>query len=295
MVQDNKLVLKSIISNYSDMNTAEKRVADTIRSAPELIRDTTVFELSERAGVSGATIVRFCRSIGYKGYTDFKLALAAELGTPSSALPYEHADVDKEDSLESIAEKVMAINSDILTQTLRQLELPALEEAVSLITSAANVLVLGVGTSLPVVMDLAYRLRRSGVRTSMASDGHLQAVEAALIGPEDVAFAVSYSGEARDVIDAVELAKEAGAKVICLTGSHGSTLARICDISLVTPPTKPSIILDDESVSARLAQHALLDIICVAVALRNQDSAIIMKNKVSTAVMKMRSSNKRSK
>ncbi|MCS6829189.1 MAG: MurR/RpiR family transcriptional regulator [Armatimonadota bacterium] len=275
-------VLEKVSALYTSLNEAERRVADFVLNHPEEARGCSVIHLSDRSGVSETTVVRFCRSIGFKGYADFKLALVAELAPHREAPPELHGDVSTEDDLPRLVQKVVNMDVQALASTMELLDVTQFELAVDALANARRVAIFGVGSSLPVCMDLQYRLQRCGVNTLFSVDDHMQAINAALLQPGDVGLAVSYSGESRETIDSVELAKESGAQTICVTSFRRSSLAKLCDICLITSAGRTKWL--DENITVRLVQLALFDALCVALARLKRAEAMPLLERIARAV-----------
>lgn len=275
-------VLHRIGLVYESLNEAERKVADLIRVNPGTARGLSITRLGELSGVSQTTVVRFCRTIGFEGYADFKLALVEELVPRTNALPDEHSDVNADDSLSVLVQKVLANNALAINSSFEIIDMDAFERSVEILTSAQTTELLAVGSSLPVAMDLYYRFLRSGIRCRMHVDGYTQAINARLLEPGDAAVAISYSGESRDTIEAVQLAKESGATIICVTNFPSSSLAAIADIRLITSSSKMRWL--DEAVTARLVHLTLFDALCVAISRRRGPEALTMLDRIEKAV-----------
>lgn len=279
-------VLEKVSARYTSLNEAERKVADFVLNNPEAARGCSVIHLSDLSGVSESTVVRFCRAIGFKGYADFKLALVADLASHREPLPDLHGDVSPEDDLSILLQKVLNMDAQAVVSTRDLLDMTQFERAVEAILQARRVAVFGVGSSLPVCMDLQYRLQRCGIHTLFSVDDHIQAINAALLEPRDVGLAISYSGESKETIESTELAKEAGATTICVTSFRRSLLAKLCDICLVTSAGRTQWL--DETITARLVQLALFDALCVALARRKQHESAVVLQKIARAVQRKR-------
>lgn len=281
-------VLLRIAAYYPSLNEAERKVADFVSNYPNEAKGLPVTRLAERSGVSQTTVVRFCRALGYKGYADFKLALVEDLvpRNYSGVLPDVHSEVEPHDSLSTLVEKVFSMDMQALGNTAKVLDMNEFARAVEAIRNANVVEILGVGSSLPVALDLYYRLLRSGAQSRISVDSHMQAINAGLLKKGDVALAVSYSGESRQTLDAVELAKEAGATTVCVTNFPRSTLARICDIALVTSAGKTRWV--DEAITARIVQLAVFDALCVALAREKSKDVLERVERIEKAVIRNR-------
>ncbi len=279
-------VLERVSALYTSLNEAERKVADFVLNNPEAARGCSVIHLSDLSGVSETTVVRFCRAIGFKGYADFKLALVADLAPHREPLPDVHGDVSPEDDLPTLVQKVLNMDVQAVASTKDLLDMNQFERAVDAIAQARRVAIFGVGSSLPVCMDLQYRLQRVGIQSLFSVDDHIQAINAALLEPQDVGLAVSYSGESRETIESVELAKETGATTICVTSFRRSPLAKLCDICLITSAGRTQWL--DETITARLVQLALFDALCVALARRKQPEAVNVLQRIARAVERKR-------
>ena len=279
-------ILLRISSLYPTFNDAERKVADTILHEPEAVRALSITRLGEHAHVSQTTVNRFCRSLGCEGYTDFKLALVEEMVTQRRDHPEGHGDVTDEDSLSTVVQKVLSLDLEIIRDTLENVDMTAFAKAVDALAEAGVIGTFGVGSSHPVAMDLYYRFLRMGFQSVFSSDSHMQAINAALLGPGDVAVAISHSGETQDMLDAVALAREAGATTICLTNFPQSSLAGSGDICLLTSSKKTT--WPNEAILTRLPQLALLDALCVAVNRRKKHDAAPALEHIERAVARKR-------
>jgi len=279
-------ILLKVASLYPSFNDAERKVADTILHRPEAVRALSITRLGELAGVSQTTVNRFCRSLGCKGYTDFKLALVEEMVAQRQFVPEVHSDVTDDDSLEIVVQKVMSQDLEVIRDTLENLDMEAFTQAVETVAKARVIGTFGVGSSHPVAMDLYYRFLRMGFQSVFSSDSHMQAINAALLKPGDAAVVISHSGETQDTLDAIKLAQETGATTICVTNFPQSTLARRCDICLLTSSKKSYWL--NEAIVTRLPQLALLDALCIAVNRRKKHDAAPTLEYIERAVGRKR-------
>ncbi len=211
---------------------AERKVAEYVVASPESIIGESIGEVAAHSGVSEATIIRFCRTAGFRGFQDLKISLARLLVSPlASAL---HEDVTARDDMATVARKVFAANIDSLNDTLALVDPDMVSAAVQIVSGAGKLLVIGVGTSAPVAFDAYAKLMRLGVAATLQTDSHLQMMEAALLGKGDAILAISHSGSTMDPVETVKVGKSAGAKAVCITCNSLSPLAKISDVTLLT-------------------------------------------------------------
>jgi RpiR family transcriptional regulator, carbohydrate utilization regulator len=219
--------------------------------------------------VGEATVIRLCQAIGCRGYQALKLCLAQELVRPAAQL---HEDVDPADSLEVVAAKVFESELAALRDTLAILDGPTLTRAVELLLDARQILFVGVGTSAPIAADAYLRFARIGLPCSRHEDSVTQASLGAQAGPQTALLAVSYSGSTRETVEAVSLARAGGAATIVITGYRRSPITRHADAVLCTAGRET--LFRPEAAASRLAALAIVDVLCVGVALRRLDASL---------------------
>ena len=98
-------MLSKISESLSNLSGAERKVAESALAEPKWFVHAAVAEIAERASVSQPTVIRFCRSLGYKGLPEFKLALSASIG--HEGMPYVHEELNADDNMSSVVEKVL--------------------------------------------------------------------------------------------------------------------------------------------------------------------------------------------
>jgi len=155
--------------------------------------------------------------------------------------------------------------------TQNALDVRTVEQAAELLCHAKRVFILGLGASHAIAIDLQHKLLRLGIDAVYHPDLHMQRISIAnQAGPEDVLFAISHSGSSKDVVDNVEIARKANAKIIALTGAMKSPLSSCADVLLYTlsDETKHSI----ASVSSRLAQLVVIDVLHTIISNRDKES-----------------------
>jgi DNA-binding MurR/RpiR family transcriptional regulator len=256
---------------YPSLNRAEQSVADYVLENPTLVKQMSITQLAHESGVSETTVVRFCRVLGFSGYTDFKLGLLEEVISSSSNIEILDTvtDVKLDDDLEVVLKKVFQMNQMALSDTLQMIDVQEMQKAVDVLTNAGRVELFAIGSSAPIATDLYYRFLRCGIPGHYVSDPHIQAVNAALLNNGDAAIAISYSGETTETLRALRIAQDAGAVGICVSNFPKSELAVQADIRLITSSNRTKWI--KESVASRIVQLSVFDALCVAVAIKKKE------------------------
>ncbi len=262
---------------------AERSIADFVLSDPASVIQMSISELGQQAGVGESTIVRFCRTIGYTGYQEFKLRLAQDLVEPSE---YIRENVSFRDSTAELADKIFQANQKAVEDTRRSIDPAKIEIAATALTNARKTEIYGVGYSFFTALDAKFKLLRVGLLADAYGDGHLQAMGASALGKNDVALGISHSGASRDVVDALEIARKGGSTVIAITNFSPSPITRVADVVLLTASAETP--LGGEVLTSRIAQLCVIDLLSVAVAVRLGESCLQYIEKASEAIRKKR-------
>jgi RpiR family carbohydrate utilization transcriptional regulator len=259
-------MLERIKSTLSSLAPAEQRVGKLLLTDPRTFSTLPITELAERASVSKPTVVRFCRSMGYEGLSDFKLKLAGSL---SEGVPFIHRNVGAQDSSNDVLVKVI---DNTVTAFLKyrndasSAQIDKAAEAIALTHKKGKRLeFFGVGNSGIVAQDAQHKFFRLGFHTISHSDGHMQIMSASLLGPGDCLVVFSNSGRTRDLLDSCEIAKKNGATTIVVTAS-GSPLANAGKIHLAAD--HPESYEKFSPMVSRLLHLMIVDVLATAVALR---------------------------
>jgi RpiR family carbohydrate utilization transcriptional regulator len=259
-------MLERIKSTLSNLAPAEQRVGKLLLTDPRTFSTLPVTELAERAQVSKPTVVRFCRSMGYEGLSDFKLKLAGSL---SEGVPFIHRNVGAQDSSNEILVKVIDNTVTAFLKYRNDASSAAIDKAAEAIAlthkKGKRLEFFGVGNSGIVAQDAQHKFFRLGFNTISHSDGHMQIMSASLLGPGDCLVVFSNSGRTRDLLDSCEIAKKNGATTIVVTAS-GSPLSSTGKIHLSAD--HPESYERFSPMVSRLLHLMIVDVLATAVALR---------------------------
>ena len=274
-------MLSRIRVALASLNPAERKVADIVLAQPGQVVHQVNAEIAALADVSEGTVVRFCNSVGCRGYQALKLALAADLAQPTLVLQEDITPADASDPA-LVAQKVFASDMLALQDTLKLLDPPALTRAVKAIERGSELAFFGVGSSHAVAYDAAGRFLRIGMRAHAEADAHFQLVIASLLPSSAVAIGISHSGVSREPVECLALARARRATTIAVTARHPSPLTEHADIVLLTMSTETRY--REEAMASRIAQLSLLDSLYVSVAIRRPDSSLDALRETSDAL-----------
>lgn len=246
---------------------AEQRVAQRIIDDPEGVAASSITQLAKDCDTSEATVIRFCRTIDFSGYRELRLTLATEAGQERGAREGARevaGDIDPDDTLVTVVEKISFTDARAVEETGTQLDVEELRQIIEVLGSARRIDLYGVGASAFVAADFQHKLHRIGLISYAWSDAHVMLTSAALLGPGDVALAVSHSGATVDVIEALSEARRNGATTAAITNFPRSPLAESADLVLTTAARETTF--RSGATASRLAQLTVIDCVFVGLA-----------------------------
>jgi len=280
-------VLSKVRGFYTSLSSSEKKVADfVLEHYQETIRMTLV-DVAQGSGVSDATVLRFCRSIGYKRWLEFKIDLTQTLPN----LPEQILDeVSEGDSPGDIAKIVFNCSIQALTDTIAVLDETSFKQALDLINNAEKILLIGVGTSGPMANEMHNRFLRLGLNCHVQTDSYIQVMESALLTSKDLIIVISQTGDSEDPLRTTALAKSNGCSVIVITGNTASKLTDHADVVLLSVSHETRV----ETIASRIAQYAIIHALYVGLAMQDVPSTV-NKEKIIWEAMMNKSSFQNSK
>lgn len=255
-----------IATAINTMQPSERRVAELVAASPEVVVERTAQEVADLVGVGRATVVRACQSIGYKGYPQLRVALAAELAQHSPATDFGSS------ALGRIRADVAALAA-ALPQIASVLDEESVESAVAALIGARRLLVLANGLSAPLASDMAMRLTAIGRASDSIADSIGQQIAARQLGPDDVCVIISGSGANDASLKVARAAKLGAATMIALTSFRDSPLVTLADVSLVVAPAATTFRHELEHTS-RIALLVLIESLVEIVASRSGAGAL---------------------
>lgn len=264
-----KSCLRTIKAKYNLLTAAEKRIADYILKCSESVVRMSAEELANNCETAKSAVVRCCKSLGFAGYSEFKLTLAAELSKNKrfNYVPY----IYPEDNASDILDKVFSANVKTLHETAERINRKTVQEVVDLLADAKTIYIYGVGTSAAIVTDFGYRLMQLGYSAVCYTDVPTMKVSTLNIREGDAVIGISHSGRTIATAETLRLAGLHGAKTVCITSYPESIIAKESDYSIEI--FSDEIQYPMEAISARIAHISVIDAIAVALSAKNYDNA----------------------
>jgi glucokinase len=255
-------ILGQIRRALPSLSPAEQRVAQHVLAQPRSALNDPIAQIARSADVSQPTVIRFCRSLGCEGLSDFKLRLASGL---TGTIPITHIQVTSDDSMLELGSKVLGNTASAILQARDHLNRDSMDRAMRLIADSLRVEIYAVGHYGAVANDAQFKFLRVGVSAVAHTDTRLQNLAANLLRPEVVVLIISSSGRIAELLAVAEKAQERGAKVIAITESQ-SPLARKADLALIVDHVED--IATQVPMVSRILHLLMVDILVVGVALQ---------------------------
>jgi len=256
------MLLDSIQTQLDSLSKSERKVALAVLAHPDLTVAENITALAKSAQVSEPTVVRFCRSLGYDGWHEFKLKLAQNLAL---AMPGATESPAQDDLAADLINKICSRSINTLLDLRNHLKPETIQRALDILVQSNKIEFYGQGSSGIVAADAQHKFFRSGVPTVAYADPHIHSIAATLLQEGDTVVAISQRGNSTALLRSVELARKGGASIIALAPS-GTPLAALAtvlipiDIIFNIDPYTP--------ITARLAHLVVIDILAVGLALK---------------------------
>ena len=256
--------------SYSSLRKSEKKIADYLQQHAYQRLDMSITEFAKLLEVSETTVSRFCRTIGYQGFQDLKLSLAASLNIVEEFQNIP-ADIHETDSTPEVGKKLSDAFSSAITETQRSLNIETIETAVDAIVKARQVMLYGIGGSSVIVIAAHHLFVKAGINCAVYIDGYMQTVTASVVDEESVVIGVSTSGVSKHVVDAVNIASEKGAITIGMTSNLESPLAKVSQICLFNPGGDRNVPLYGDFMEAKMSQLYIMNLLYLRILFRLGD------------------------
>lgn len=261
---------------------SEKKIAETILKNPVKVIQMSATDLATEAESSSAAVIRFCRSIGIKGFTELKLQLSADSQGIKDNL---YTDILSEESLEQVKKKLLINTNHLFEETNNVLDTKKIEQVSNLLHESSVVYLYGLGASNIVASDIQQKFSRMGKIMVCSLDQHLLVTSMAVSNKPAVFFGVSNSGEKKEVLALLMIAKELGLKTVSLTSNTENPLSIEADIALKTAFAHEAPLRSGATISL-LTQMYAVDILFYDYASKHYDLTVTNLEKSKAAIQR---------
>lgn len=247
-------VRDQIFSTYDSLYDAEKKVADYLISHPSEAIEMSVSELAQHCEASQATIVRFCKKIGCKGFHQLKIRMAGEQREQEEQVISNEINLDH---MEQSLNNILGSKLEELKATYSNFNPKELREIIDKILQADMIEFAAMGNTIPIALDGTYKFNQLGIKAVSSTIWESQEAFSRILKEKDMLFAISASGASKRLLNMVEIAKENQAVTVAITNQAKSPLAEACDYVLLTA-TREHIFHDQVSFT-RMAAMSVID------------------------------------
>ena len=260
---NNDVIFIKLRELKNTMTPVEQMIGRFILENREIIPHLSVKGLARRSHTSDASVIRFCKTLGYHGYRDLIVSISAALASDKDEQS-EYTDIQPGDDLPTILTNISLNNCKSINDTISVIDHKAIEKAVDMIRRTNRIDFYGIGASGLVCMDAQQKFTRIGKICFAYTDGHSQLTAASLLTKGDVAVLISNSGDTLDILSTLSVAKAKGASIIAITRYAKSELA--CQADIVLSISTPEITIRSGAMGSRIAMLNIIDILFAGVA-----------------------------
>lgn len=263
-------LLGDIANSFPSFHASEASIAHAVLDHPDHVARMNISQLAKFSSTSVASVVRFSKAMGFKGFPDFRMALVGDLsrrehlGLNGSELD---GGITLQDSPEEVIRKISQADARAIQSTAERLDVHNFVATVDAWEKAETIGLIGIASSGYVVMDLQLKLNRLGKRAVAWTDAHSALTSISLLKPNDVLMAVSHSGTTVDIVDVITEFKSRGVTVILITNNFRGPATALADLVLFTSARETTF--RSGATASRIAQLTVVDCLCVAFAQRN--------------------------
>ena len=261
----NDLITK-IQSELPGFSKGQKQIARFILEHYDKAAFMTASRLGVTVGVSESTVVRFATELGYDGYPHLQRALQEMIRNKRTSVQRMEVAGDRMGGRD-VLQTVLHADTDMIRVTLDEIDRDAFQGAVDALMGAKRIYILGVRSSSALASFLGFYFNLlfenvTLVHTNSVSEIFEQVLR---VGPGDVLFGISFPRYSKRTLSAMKYARDRGARVIALTDSQLSPLARVADHVLLARSDMASF------VDSLVAPLSVINALIVAVGMSRRD------------------------
>ncbi|MFD1039738.1 MurR/RpiR family transcriptional regulator [Virgibacillus byunsanensis] len=280
-VKGGLVILKEM---FNSLPPSEKKIATYILNNPEESILLTALTLAEKSQTSSAAVIRLCKSLGFNGFQELKIRVAGDL---QAKVVKGYRDIEPNEEYRNIIDKVTSNTIQTLKETVDIMSEESLKEAVNKLGKAKSIVFIGFGASYIAAKDAEQKFIRIDKNAQSFSDVHMAATAIANKGPEDVVVGVTFSGNTKEVVNLLELAKQKDSTTISITKYGRSAVTPFSDIQLHTSAAREATFRSGAT-SSRIAQLHVIDILLMCLASEEYEDTIKHLDETREAVSFLR-------
>ncbi|CED93372.1 MULTISPECIES: MurR/RpiR family transcriptional regulator [Romboutsia] len=265
---------------------SDKILMKYIKENIEYVSYMPISQIAKESNIGEATITRFSKKMGFSSLQDFKVTLAQEISINNKSKTIINSNIENDEPAIDTAKKLLSSNITTLEKTVDLINNQDIHNCANMIINARRIYFVGIGYSGIIAQDSNYKFMRIGLNCMSFDSSHTMIMMASIMEAEDLLIAISHTGETDAIIKTVELAKQNNVNIISITQNQESKLKDRSDINLAY--VSEETILETGSISSKLAQIFLLDLIYTQVVKEKSSEAIDRKIKTTDAIKSLK-------
>lgn len=277
-----KDIIALMLQEYERFTRAERKIADYVLEHQEETQYISITDLSAQCGVAVSTVSLFCRKLKLAGFNDFKLELARAALPARAALGEPGSEITEGDSVAAVMGKVLSAAQDTLNNAYHMLSEQEVTRAADLLCRAGQVVCLGQGNHAAVALAAWAQFSTTSPKFKTIQDSHMQTVVLSTLSEGDTVLYFSYSGATHELLEAVEVIRARGAKLILVTRYANSPASAYADVVLLCGPNEQPFQFG--STSALMAQLYAVEVLLSEFVRRDPEEAEQNRQSVGKAL-----------
>ena len=277
-----KDIIALMLQEYERFTRAERKIADYVLEHQEETQYISITDLSAQCGVAVSTVSLFCRKLKLAGFNDFKLELARAALPARAALGEPGSEITEGDSAAAVMGKVLSAAQDTLNNAYHMLSEREVARAADLLCRAGQVVCLGQGNHAAVALAAWAQFSTTSPKFKTIQDSHMQTVVLSTLSKGDAVLYFSYSGATHELLEAVEVIRARGAKLILVTRYSNSPASAYADVVLLCGPNEQPFQFG--SASALIAQLYVVEVLLSEFVRRDPEEAERNRQSVGKAL-----------
>jgi len=255
-----KSPLYLINKRFNNLRKSEKRVAEFVQKHLDEVVLLTTQGLAKKCETSDATVIRFCHSLGFKTFTEFKTALVPELLQGGKTVL---KDISHDSKPDAIKEIFISNMFQQIESTVKNINYDIIKAVAEQIISASRIVIIGIGGSAGVAHILNDSFGGLGIYSNYLNDRSVIQNLIPTLKKNDVVIGISHTGETEEIVSALTVAQEYGSITIAVTNFSPSPLADLTELVLLT--SVPNNLLGSYSCQSRISQLLLLELVIIEI------------------------------
>ena len=277
-----KNILARMLRQYDSFTRSERKIVDYVLEHQKETQYISITDLSAECGVAVSTVSLFCRKLKLAGFNDFKLELARAALPAGGNISQLAGEVLPEDTPGTVMGKVLHSVQEELNNAYHMLAAPSVTRAVDLIRGADQVICLGQGNHSVVALAAWAQFSTTSPKFKTIQDSHMQMVVLSTLSKKDVVLYFSYSGATHEVLEASEVIRARGARLILVTRYLNSPASAYADTVLLCGPNEQPFQFG--STAAMIAQLYVVEVLLSEFARRAPEEAERNRQSVGKAL-----------